>query len=290
VEIDLLDSWERHLLAKNRSTATVHAYLTDARTFGRWLGHDVTNTRQADVEGFLAANAREGLAAATVARRYRSLRQLYRWLADEGEIAASPMARMSPPSVPIQPPPIIPDDELRALLYVCGGKRFEDRRDRALILMLATTGVRAGEIMGLSLDDVDLKRATFTVLGKGRRHRLVELLPVTAEAVDRYIRTRRTHPFHQSSMLWLGAKGGLSVSGLGQMLERRCTSAGIKPINPHRFRHTFAHRAKALGMSDGDLMAIAGWQSPQMLHRYGASAAAERARAAHRRIFEGEEP
>ena len=61
--------------------------------------------------------------------------------------------------------------------------------------------------------------------------------------------------------------------------------AGIEHINPHRFRHTFAHEAKSRGMSDGDLMVIAGWQSPQMLHRYGASAAADRARDSHRRLF-----
>lgn len=200
------------------------------------------------------------------------------------------MAKMSPPNVPVQPPPIIPDDELLALLKACEGSSFEQRRDRAIVMMLWTTGVRAGEVMGLAVEDVDLKRGIFTVLGKGRRRRLVELLPKTLEAVDRYLRARRNHPAHSSPALWLGAKGPLSTSGLAQMLDRRCNAAGIKPINPHRFRHTFAHHAKSLGMSDGDLMAIAGWRSPQMLQRYGASAAAERARAAHRRIFEGEEP
>jgi integrase len=200
------------------------------------------------------------------------------------------MMEMRPPSVPVQPVPIIPADNMSALLVACEGKRFEDRRDRAIVLMLATTGVRAGEIMGLAVDDVDVRRGAFTVTGKGRRRRHIELLPRTAEALDRYLRVRRTHSSHGLSALWLGAKGRLSTSGLAQMLERRCRTAGIAPINPHRFRHTFAHKAKALDMSDGDLMAIAGWQSPQMLHRYGASAAAERARAAHRRIFEGEEP
>jgi integrase len=156
--------------------------------------------------------------------------------------------------------------------------------------MLSTTGIRAGEIMGLAVVDVDLERGLFEVLGKGRRRRLVELLPKTSEAVDRYLRARRTHPAHSRPELWLDAKGPLSASGLAQMLDRRCGVAGIPAINPHRFRPTFAHRAKSLGMTDGDLMAIAGWQSPQMLQPYGASAAAERARAAHRRIFEGEEP
>jgi integrase len=69
------------------------------------------------------------------------------------------------------------------------------------------------------------------------------------------------------------------------MLDRRCAQAGIRHINPHLFRHTFAHEAKKRGMADEALMQIAGWRSSQMLHRYGASAAAERAREAHRKLF-----
>ena len=71
------------------------------------------------------------------------------------------------------------------------------------------------------------------------------------------------------------------------MLDRRTADAGIGHINPHRFRHTFAHQAKRRGMTDGDLMLTAGWSTPAMLHRYGAVAAAERARDAHRRLFGG---
>ena len=88
--------------------------------------------------------------------------------------------------------------------------------------------------------------------------------------------------------VWLGPRGPLTDSGLRQLLERRCAKAGIRPINPHLFRHTFAHEAKRRGMADDALMSVAGWRSPQVLHRYGASAAAERARESHRKLFGGE--
>lgn len=294
MDVDLLESWARHLRARNRSPATIAAYLNDARTFTAWLEEEnpdleLTDARGTHVEEYLASVSQR-VAAATVARRYRSLQQLFAWLVREEEMIASPMGSLSPPAVPVQPPPVITDEEMKRLIAACTGKAFDDRRDRAIVLMLATTGIRSAEIMGLALDDVDLKRGVFEVLGKGRRRRLVELLPKAADALDAYLRARRRHPMANSPMLWIGTKGPLTNSGLRQMLERRCAIAGIKPINPHKFRHTFAHRAKSLGMNDGDLMAIAGWKSPQMLHRYGASAAAERARAAHRRIFEGEEP
>jgi integrase len=86
----------------------------------------------------------------------------------------------------------------------------------------------------------------------------------------------------------LGRKGRLTQDGLRQMLERRCTDAGIAHIDPHRFRHTFAHEANKRGTHDDALMQVAGWQSPQMLLRYGKSAATERAREAHRQHFGNE--
>ena len=300
---ELLDSWTRSLRARARSEATIDAYLTDSRKLSTWLdarGCSLVDAGRRDIEGFLAGMRESGLAAATIARKYRSFLQLYKWLEEEAEIDVNPMVKMRPPKVPVQPPPVITPADLAKLLAACDRPRqrpgrpkpanpdratYENKRDKALILLLATTGIRAGELMGLTRDDLDLNHGTFTVMGKGGRRRDVLLLPKPAEAVDKYLRARRKHPKAALPDLWLGDKGRLTDSGLRQLIERRCDDADIGRINPHRFRHTFAHEAKSRGMSDGDLMAIAGWNSPQMLHRYGASAAAERARESHLRFF-----
>jgi integrase len=72
------------------------------------------------------------------------------------------------------------------------------------------------------------------------------------------------------------------------MLNRRCDEAGVDRINPHRFRHTWAHTFRAEGGSEGDLMYLAGWTSTAMAHRYGRSAANERAQDAARAINLGD--
>jgi integrase len=96
-----------------------------------------------------------------------------------------------------------------------------------------------------------------------------------------YLQVRDRHPRAHEPWLWLGLKGHLTSNGVAQMLRRRGAEAGIDHLNPHRFRHTFAHAYLAGGGQEGDLMRLAGWSSRTMLQRYGASAATERAIEAH---------
>lgn len=287
----MLDDWSISLRAQGKSDGTITSYLMVARSLDGYLEQTgmpraVASIKREHVEAWLAAMADK--APATRAKCYRSAQQLFRWLIEEGEVTVSPMVNMRPPKVPDKQVPLLTDEQVAALLKACAGTHFEGRRDTALVRLLLDTGCRASEVIGLRVEDVDLVLGTVQVTGKGGHERVAAIGPKTCEAVRRYLRTRTKEGRPAGGALWLGKKGPLTDSGLRQLLERRAADAGIAHLHPHMFRHLFAHRWLSAGGTEGDLMALAGWRSRQMLLRYGSSAAAARAVEAHKRLGLGE--
>jgi site-specific recombinase XerD len=222
-----------------------------------------------------------------VRTRYKGLRRFCRWLLAEGEVDVDPMAGMDVPAVVDKPVPVLDDVELAALLKACQGKTFVDRRDEAVIRFLLDTGCRVSELCGITLDDLDLDHELVIVTGKGRKTRPVYFGARTARAVDRYMRERRGHRYAHSPALFLSQRGPLSPDGVRDILTRRARLAGVTGLNPHRFRHTFAHDFLLAGGQERDLKRLAGWSSDVMLERYGSSAADSRQLRRRRRVTAG---
>ena len=276
------------LRARHRSEKTIKAYGESARLLGRYLADqgrppDPTTVTKPDVQKFITYQL-ETWTASTAATRFRCLQQFFTWLESESIIDKSPMARMTPPKVGDAPVPVFTTDELRSLIKACAGTTFADRRDLAIVRLFIATGVRLGEMSTLRLDQVDKSTKRLLVHGKGDRARWVPYSTKSAPALNAYLRERARHRTATTDWLWLGVRGRLTASGISQILEKRADLAGVTGMHAHRFRHDFSHRALANGMNEGDLQQLAGWRSPQMLQRYGASARAERAHDAYQRI------
>jgi site-specific recombinase XerD len=288
----LLPSWELALRAERKSPQTIKSYGDAVRAFLRWCderGHSPALGREL-MKRFVADLLDAGAEAATARARQLGVRRFSAWLTEEGEIDDDPLLGLKAPKLDAKVTDSLTDDELRRLLKACGGKEFRDRRDEAIVRLMAETGMRAGEVVGLVVDDVDLIRGLATVRrGKGGKGRLAPFGPQTGRAIDRYLRMRRTHRLADMPALWLGDRGeSLEYYGLHRALKYRAELAGLPKFHPHLMRHTAASRWLAAGGSEGGLMAVAGWSTRDMLDRYTKATAAERAAAEARGLNLGE--
>ena len=283
------DYWTMHLRSEGRAERTILTYQNalgalDAFLADRGMPRELRGIRREHLEAWIVDMQDRGLQPATVSIRFRALRPFFRWLREEDEIEADPMARMKSPSVPINPPAVLAEEDVARLLATCKGTDFISRRDLAVLSLMLDTGLRRGELAGLRVGDLNLPQMVAFVeatTSKSRRGRAVAFGATTAKAVTRYLRHPKA-PTQRDEPLWR-ARTGLPLTGneIYHTIRRRAAQAGLR-VHPHQLRHTWASSMLGSGHSEGDVMTLGGWSDRSMLNRYGASAAADRARAAYR--------
>jgi site-specific recombinase XerD len=277
----LLPSWQLALKAERKSPGTIRTYTDGVTKFLRWCadnGHPAELNR-ATVQAFTVALLDAGMEGNTAKSRDLALKRYAAWLLDEGELSANPLLGLRPPKADRKVVNALTDDELKRLIKVCQGKSLQDRRDEAIVRLMAETGLRAGEVLGLMVADVALSNGLLTVRrGKGGKGRVVPFGAQTGAALDRYIRARRSHRLAETGALWVGASGkGFGYFALSQAIKRRAATAGISGFHLHLMRHTAATRWLRAGGSESGLMAVAGWSTREMIDRYTGASASERA-------------
>jgi site-specific recombinase XerD len=315
----LVPSWELSLQAADKSPGTIRSYLDSVRVLAMFLSE---HGLPVEAEAVEAAGVRAFLDESTATtspgnahKHFRNLRVFFNWLiAEEERTAGTPMAGIDPPKVSSsRTAELLSEREIGALLEVCSGGSWVDRRDAAIVRVLIDSGMRVSWLAGLRYGtqrygaqqyraqqyradegdgDVWLEERLLRVVRKGEEAVLVPIGGQAAAAVDRYVRARARHPHAASPWLWLPvrgitAEGGerrLTATGIQQMLERRGREAGISGrLRPHRFRQTMADGYLEAGGDPVELMRIAGWKSVEMVRRYSeARAAGETARADER--------
>ncbi len=275
----LLEDW-RGWLAHERgfSAHTVSGYWRDATDFVAFLegytGEPVSpaglvEIEPRDIRAWLADRARGGMGASSRARGLSALRSWLRWLAQKDVGDAAALLGIRTPKLPQPVPKALAHDETDRLL-AAPGEDWQDRRDLSLFSLLYGAGLRIGEALALDAGAFGAGD-TLRVTGKGRKERVVPLLPAVREAAFAYRRTC-PHPLRRGGPFFLGARGRRLQAGIAQLRLRRLRARLNLPetATPHALRHSFATHLLGAGADLRTIQELLGHASLATTQRYTA--------------------
>ncbi len=255
--------------AANLSPRTLDFYRQKLAPFLDFLerrGVAIAQIAPDDVRAFLVA-LQETHAPGGVHAYFRAIRAFCRYLHAEGEIAHDPMARVKPPRVDLEP--LAPADlgAVKAILSTCNVKTEIGARDKAIVLALLDSGLRAGEFLALNVGDLDMTTGALTVRhSKSRRARVTFLGAKARREILRYLAFRQVTP---ASPLWATLDGKrLSYTGLRDILRRRAKQAGVPAPTLHSFRRAFALLSLRAGADLVSLQRLLGHADLSVIRRY----------------------
>jgi len=194
---------------------------------------------------FAAGLHAAGYAASSVARKLASTRSFFAFGQREGWVAANPAKPLRSPKRARKLPRFLTSDEIGRLLAAPKPGRAGGLRDRAILELMYSSGVRVRELVSLDDGDLDLRGGTIRVRGKGRRERLGIVGSHAREAIQAWLAARprpTASPARGGRPLFTNRFGGrLSVRGVGRLLEKHLAAAGLtRRATPHTLRHSFA--------------------------------------------------
>ena len=280
---ELLESWKYVLRTERKAHTTFASYTTGVLQFLRWC-EEQGETPALDrglVTRWVAALLASGLEPTTVKGRQLAVRRFSAWLDGEDDIDyRDQLLGLRPPRIAeklVQP---LTEAELRLMILACEGKALRDRRDEAVIRLMAETGLRAGEVLALQTTDLNMAAGVASIRkAKSGRGRVVPFSPKTAVAIDRYLRLRRSASTGGQAQpvaggAWARAElCGVAGVAAGARRDGRNQELPPSPAAAHR-RLPLAGRG---GGSEQGLMSVAGWSDRSMLDRYTRATAGERA-------------
>ncbi len=240
-----IDAYMSYLRAeRGMARNTLDAYASDLARLARSVGDvDPETVREEHISRLLSENLATGFGARSSARQLSSLRGFFRFLIRERVIRADPTALIERPRLGRRLPRVLSFEEVERLLAAPDVGKLAGVRDAAMIHLMYASGLRASELVGLRLDDLDLKRGVVTPLGKGNKRRMVPVGEVALAAVATYLRDVRPHLVRTpSSMLFVSPRGRrFSRQTFWRRLKAYGRAAGVTtPLSPHKLRHSFA--------------------------------------------------
>jgi integrase/recombinase XerC len=239
---DYIDKFIRYLeIEKAVSSHTLRAYRKDLEIFFDYAKTEPEGIDMIDVRGFVAEQIKGGMNKTTVGRRLSCIRSFFKFLHREGYIKSNPAKLVSNPKVPKLLPRFLSVDEVFSLVEKPEGIGFIPVRDKAILELLYSSGLRVSELSGLNIEDLNIKEALIKIRGKGKKERIV---PVGSKAIDalKSYMIERMLLKSKDKALFLNRMGTrLTDRGVRRIVVKYARDLAMYgQISPHTMRHTFA--------------------------------------------------
>ena len=275
--IDLFRSWLEN--EKGYSEHTVSGYCRDLQEFASQLDprKNLSDIVHGDIRVYISRLYGRNNAA-TVSRKLSALRTFFRFLIRQGSIAANPLTGISGPKSGRSIPVFLTVDEVFSLLESPDSRDTFGRRDRAILELLYSTGIRVAELVSRNLDDLDFESEMLRVTGKGKKQRLVPVGSPALEAVNEWLvqrkeilaRCKSRDYAAPSEPIFLNSRGGrLTTRSVERFVIKYAMRAGLRQaVTPHALRHSFATHLLEMGADLRSVQELLGHASLSTTQRY----------------------
>ncbi|MBR5893622.1 MAG: tyrosine recombinase XerD [Bacteroidaceae bacterium] len=265
-----LESYRMFLrLEKGLSPLTVEAYLMDIGKFGNFLvgeGKQLADAVLEDFRAFLSMLGEVGIHPRTQARLLSSLRSFYGFLQLDGFIAGNPVERLKSPKIGMHLPDVLTLEEIDRIIDCVDLSMLEGQRNRAMIELMYSCGLRVSELCNLRMSDLYLTEEFIRVTGKGDKQRLVPISPRAIEELNYYFNDRDRIAIKPGYIdyVFVSERRGKPLSRITVfcLVKELVKAAGInKNVSPHTFRHSFATHLLEGGANLRIIQAMLGHES-----------------------------
>ncbi|TAM40564.1 tyrosine recombinase XerC [bacterium] len=229
-------------IEKNYSVHTILNYKLDLQDFNRFIaGTELDKIDYLVLRKYLAVLKEKNLSSRSVGRRLSALRSFFRFLSREGYIKTNPILMLSSPKLDKHLPSFMTEEEVRKLIESAFAKTANDLlglRDRAILEVFYSSGLRISEVVGLNVDDVDPISGILKIRGKGKKERIVPVGEAALGAIRMYLSKKKK----ETEAVFLNKNGRrITTRGVMDIVTKYLRLAGIKPgVSAHTFRHSFA--------------------------------------------------
>ncbi len=262
-----LGKFVKFLESRGHSLKLSDLTLQDARAYVAYLQGTVTK-----YEGHTLTppHPNSTFSPVTIHTHVRFLRSLSFWLEKEGYTKEPIFALLELPKLPQPKIEVLSPEEIQQVLSTINPNSFMGSRSSAMVLLMLDSGIRASELVGLKLKDVDWNRGVFKVWGKGSKERFVPLGATAQQSLLRYVQVFRPKPARDDvDNLFLSLDGyPLTVNALTKIMVRLGKNSGVTRLHAHLLRHTCGVQYLIVGGDTKSLQMFLGHASASMTHHY----------------------